>query len=208
MIYCSGYYINESGLRDEELTARAVPQGTYTCEDVLLNQVSFFSTSGVMLRKTCLNQVGLFDESLKFYEDVDLWFRVLVYFKAHFLDEELVINRGHAANFARTQSRYPAVDSYKSYLQMRRKAVALFERERRRLTARELERALYRHQLDYIKECLAQGLRAECRGEIFTYFQSHRWSPRGYLCLFLSVLPGNIASAMIQQRRKRMAQEI
>ena len=206
MIYCSGYYINEDGTRDEEMTSRSIPTRVYTAADVLLRRANFF-TPCVMIRKECFEQTGLFDESLKFYEDIDLWFRVLMKYKVYFLDEELVILKRHKANFASTHSSYPAVESYRDALRMRRKAVALFGQKGHKLSRQEMEIGLYRHQLDYIKECLAHGLRTECRDEIISYLSTHRLSPTPYLCLILSLIPGRFTSRLIQNRRKRMSEK-
>jgi hypothetical protein len=38
---------------------------------------NFISPSGVMVRKSALETVGTFDESLAYSEDLDLWFRLL-----------------------------------------------------------------------------------------------------------------------------------
>jgi glycosyltransferase involved in cell wall biosynthesis len=50
--------------------------------------------SSVLLRKSLLDQVGLFDESFPVCEDFDLWLRISAAFDIGFLSEELIIKHG------------------------------------------------------------------------------------------------------------------
>lgn len=50
-------------------------------------------TLTVLVRRVCLNRVGLFDETLPVTEDRDLWFRVAALFNVAYLDEELACYR-------------------------------------------------------------------------------------------------------------------
>ena len=52
------------------------------------------SPSSVMLRKTLLNEVGEFDESMPVCEDYDLWLRIAVRYPFKFLNEKLIVKRG------------------------------------------------------------------------------------------------------------------
>jgi len=49
----------------------------------------FIMTPAVMLRKSCLNQTGLFDENLTVGEDYDFFLRLAYYYKARSIDEIL-----------------------------------------------------------------------------------------------------------------------
>ncbi|MEE4112496.1 MAG: glycosyltransferase, partial [Desulfobacteraceae bacterium] len=52
------------------------------------------SPSAVMVRKSLLDQVGLFDESLPACEDYDLWLRIAWKHPIHLIDRPLIIKRG------------------------------------------------------------------------------------------------------------------
>jgi len=55
------------------------------------------SPSAVMMRKTLLDEVGLFDETLPACEDYDLWLRIGWKYPIHLIDEALIVkNGGHA----------------------------------------------------------------------------------------------------------------
>lgn len=52
------------------------------------------SPSSVMLHRSVLRQVGMFDESLPVCEDYDLWLRLCARFPVHFLDRPLTVKHG------------------------------------------------------------------------------------------------------------------
>ncbi|MEW6669423.1 MAG: glycosyltransferase family A protein [Thermodesulfobacteriota bacterium] len=54
------------------------------------------SPSAVMLKRTLLDEVGLFDESLPACEDYDLWLRVSCRYPVHLIDQTLVVKEGGA----------------------------------------------------------------------------------------------------------------
>lgn len=52
------------------------------------------SPSSVMLRKSLLDEVGVFDESMPVCEDYDLWLRIAVRYPFKFLSDKLIVKRG------------------------------------------------------------------------------------------------------------------
>jgi glycosyltransferase involved in cell wall biosynthesis len=59
-------------------------------------ELCLVSPSAVMLRRSLLDEVGLFDEALPVCEDYDLWLRVSCRHPIHLLDKCLVIKEGGA----------------------------------------------------------------------------------------------------------------
>lgn len=59
------------------------------------------STPTVILRRSCLDAVGRFDESLRIGQDTDLWFRIALAFPFAVVDRPLVRRRFHDANTTR-----------------------------------------------------------------------------------------------------------
>ncbi|MBW2100100.1 MAG: glycosyltransferase, partial [Deltaproteobacteria bacterium] len=52
------------------------------------------SPSAVMIRRSLLDQVGLFDEDLPACEDYDLWLRITCNYPVHLIDTPLIIKKG------------------------------------------------------------------------------------------------------------------
>ena len=68
------------------------------------------SPSAVMMRKSLLDEVGLFDENLPACEDYDLWLRVAWKYPVHLIDQQLIVkNGGHADQL----SRIPELDKFR-----------------------------------------------------------------------------------------------
>lgn len=68
--------------------------------DLLCNNGRFFIPMGaVIIRKRCLDQIGLFDPALRMFEDTDLWLR-LRQFPCAFLPRVMLARRLHATNIS------------------------------------------------------------------------------------------------------------
>ena len=71
------------------------------------------SPSSVMLRKSLLDEVGGFDESMPVCEDYDLWLRIAVRYPFKFLNDKLIIKRGgHKDQLSR---KYWGMDRWRVY---------------------------------------------------------------------------------------------
>ena len=58
--------------------------------DIILTQNRIAATSTIFLRIQCFEKVGLFDESLGFADDYDMWLRISKEFQFEYIDEPLV----------------------------------------------------------------------------------------------------------------------
>ncbi|MEH2068022.1 MAG: glycosyltransferase [Nostoc sp.] len=56
-------------------------------QDWMLFELNFIPILSVMVRRECLDEVGLFDQTLKYCEDYDLWLRIIEKFPVHFLNK-------------------------------------------------------------------------------------------------------------------------
>lgn len=82
---------------------------------------NFIGTSGVVLRKSALDRVGVFDESLTYSEDRDLWFRL-----AHTCDALYLGRIGHSYRVA------PGSLSFRPGAQQAHSRIKVLEREKLR----------------------------------------------------------------------------
>jgi len=62
---------------------------------------NFISTPTVMLRRTCFEEIGLFDENLRSVEDRDLWLRTAARFKLACLPRVFCMRRVHQSNISK-----------------------------------------------------------------------------------------------------------
>ena len=68
------------------------------------------SPSAVMIRRSLLDEVGLFDESLPACEDYDLWLRISCKHLVHLMDVPLILKRGGHED---QLSRAPSLDRFR-----------------------------------------------------------------------------------------------
>ena len=71
------------------------------------------SPSSVMLRKSLLDEVGVFDELMPVCEDYDLWLRIAIRYPFKFLSDKLIVKRGgHEDQLSR---KYWGMDRWRVY---------------------------------------------------------------------------------------------
>ena len=69
------------------------------------------SPSAVMLKRSLLEEVGLFDETFPWCEDYDLWLRVTCRYPVHLIDQTLVVKEGGASD--QLSRNHPGMDAYR-----------------------------------------------------------------------------------------------
>lgn len=90
---------NRAGNRCPEDGIQVLPAGAAFAK-LFLHQRNYIATSTAMLRRECLDDVGVFDESLRRVEDFNLWLRVGTRFALARLPDILGMHRYHGANLA------------------------------------------------------------------------------------------------------------
>jgi glycosyltransferase involved in cell wall biosynthesis len=65
-----------------------------------LIQCGFILTSGTVVRRSCLDDVGYFDETLSIAQDYDLWLRICYRWKVALVNKPLVIKRNRDGNLS------------------------------------------------------------------------------------------------------------
>ncbi len=122
LIYCWAYFINSGGQRIA-YNGREVlgnfETGSRVFEQLLFRNV-IGPTSGVTIRKDCVAKVGIFDQSLPYAEDRDLWMRISLRYQVAVVPEPLVCYRPYDVNrhpgYARQDYYVPVAEKVCSYL--------------------------------------------------------------------------------------------
>ena len=134
-----------------------------------------FATPSVIVRRSVLDEVGLFDEAFTCAEDWDLWIRILARFPITFVDKPLVIVRERRDSISGTQ----ALRKWESWLRLWNKHQDLLVASgcpRRLVTARQA------HAHKKIAQTLhAQGKYADSARHYMSWWRHHPWQARGFL---------------------------
>ena len=86
LVYCGVFLVNSDG----SVIRRVTPEKRGDIYRSLLFKNYIVTSSSVVLRRSCLEKVGLFDLSLNGPQDYDLWIRLARYYQIDFVAEALV----------------------------------------------------------------------------------------------------------------------
>lgn len=98
LVYTNVQFIDRNGSAHDGNISWDAPERVALYEDLMTHNVITGTTSSVMVRRTCLEEVGLFDESMNTCEDLDLYRRIARHYKFYKIDLPLVRFRIHAGN--------------------------------------------------------------------------------------------------------------
>jgi len=96
---------------DERFISGEVPKSIAALRQDILVQNKIGNPSRVMLRRSALGDVGVFNESIRWGQDWDLWIRIITRYDAAILPEPVIEYRWHEKNLSHT-SRWERLYSY------------------------------------------------------------------------------------------------
>ena len=109
--------------------------GADTLKGNLLSQLIIknpIHTCTLVVRKACFDKVGVFDETMRYMEDRDLWIRLSMHWEIEYIDEPLTIAYYHGKEHlstnleGQTQGREIILQRYKHLLKKNRKSWSQF----------------------------------------------------------------------------------
>ncbi|MGA1869997.1 MAG: glycosyltransferase family 2 protein [bacterium] len=98
IVYTDVIIIDKEGEVSKENITWDKPKRAALYEDLMTNNVITGSISSCMIRRTCLEKVGLFDETMITWEDLDLWRRLAHYYLFYKINKPLTRFRMHGDN--------------------------------------------------------------------------------------------------------------
>lgn len=98
LVYTDVQFVDSNGNAHVGAVSWDTPQRAHMYEDLMTHNIITGTTSSVMVRRTCLNDVGLFDESMNTCEDLDLYRRIARYYRFRRIDLPLIKFRIHGDN--------------------------------------------------------------------------------------------------------------
>jgi glycosyltransferase involved in cell wall biosynthesis len=174
------------------LSTRPLASSGYVFDQYLRSK--FIITSTVILRRSCLEQVGLFDESMRSLEDCDFFLRFCHRWKVALVNQSLVRRRQRAGNLSSNE------DLHTRYvIQFQHKALEIpdlspdqFRELRRQLANAHFKRGHY---------CLRQRLLDESRKNLRLSVKYDGKNSAALAFLAASYLPPELLSQLKEWRR-------
>jgi len=156
----------------------------------------FIMIPSVIVKRDCLEQVGLFDEDLVCWEGYDLWLRVSHRYPIGFVNAPLLERRLHTSNFFYSNPRNDIV-SLINIMQKWEKATSSLSEGNRAIINKNLADNFFRLGRYYV----AQGSAVEARTALRDAF-SREFSLRSLIYLALSALPPSVLEGLRKAKRR------
>lgn len=91
LVYSDWAVVSSDGVIEQSYLQKVPSASGYVFDKLV--QWGFILTSGVVVRRTCLDDVGDFDNSLSIAQDYDLWLRICYRWKVALVEKPLVTKR-------------------------------------------------------------------------------------------------------------------
>jgi glycosyltransferase involved in cell wall biosynthesis len=98
LVYSDWSVVSEQGETEPSYLRGQPAAGGYVFDELV--QCGFILTSGTIVRRSCLDDVGFFDETLSIAQDYDLWLRICYRWKIALVNKPLVIKRNRDGNLS------------------------------------------------------------------------------------------------------------
>jgi hypothetical protein len=196
-LICSDCVSSEGGRVGRSYVRTAnLPQGGRLFEQLVRD--CFVTTPTVVVRRECLEDVGLFDESLLVSEDFNLWLRIAAKWKIAVIPEVLAVRHARPDSLSlSTDSEVRLRNGVAALEKVTSACPDLSLRERRALKKALAER-IYR----YGSYLLSIGDTSASRGELLSAWTVQPTNIRALAKLFLSFLPVRVFRSMLETNRE------
>ena len=167
------------------LASRPLAKDGYVFDDLI--QSGFILPSTVLLRRSCVQEAGLFDETMRSHEDIELWLRLCHRWKVAGVRESLVNRRQGTQNMTANpalRAEY-GVKTYEKALTIPGLTDVQRSALQERLAAAHFELAYYLFQI---------GDGQSCRRHLSKSLDAGRWNARARKYYLLSLLPHVVVS--------------
>lgn len=203
LVYTDTGSFDENGVREPSL--RRHFQQTFAGGNVFaqLFRETMFGSGTVLFRKSCLEQVGWFDEWFLVGSDYEMWLRLARHFEFGFVDQPLLMYRQHASMSTRRLRRL-APDGSPWEIAVLKKILTLYPESAGEIGEKAINERFFKAYASYANDRLQNADHALAR---HLFAQALRYAPRRarywllYLLTFLT--PSQVAGVQRMYRRLR-----
>lgn len=150
---------------------------------------NFIPASTVLIRKLCFERVGLFDESLRLCEDIDMWMRIAESFEVDYQDVVLAKIRLRTGSL--TQDREQL---FRSQMAHRKKILRRIPHILREFDSKDMRRRQYRFYLLLGTEQLLKCELKNAKQNFEEYIKLYPYNIGAYFLLLLTYFPFSLSN--------------
>lgn len=159
----------------------------YVFRDLLL--INFILCLGVLIRKSCIETVGRFDENLRVMEDYELFLRIANKYEIHYIDETLSGFRSHKDHISDISGDEAAINYFKAIR-------AINSKIHMPLYLRRKTESIYHLKLG--KEYLKKG-KKEYKREFISAFMKYPFNFKSFFSILLVILGMKYAKSILDK---------
>jgi glycosyltransferase involved in cell wall biosynthesis len=145
---------------------------------------NFIPASTVMVRRTCFERVGLFDESLVFCEDIDMWMRIAEYFEIDY--QRMVLGKVRLHLGSATQNKEQLL---RSQIILENKTMKRMPYLLERFGLKNIQRSHMKKRLGLGIEYLRKNKKDDARQEFERCIRMRPSSAKAYFLLIFTLFP-------------------
>jgi glycosyltransferase involved in cell wall biosynthesis len=158
-----------------------------------LLEKNFIPASTVMIRKSCLEKVGYFDESLEVCEDIDMWIRVAASFEIDYQDLALAEIRWHSGSVLHSDLER----HFRSIIALQNKIMPYLLKDAK---PKSFHKAYYRPYLTFGVRYLLKNDFKNAKQKLGQYIKSYPYDIKAYFLLLLTSIPFDLSSRLMQEQ--------
>jgi glycosyltransferase involved in cell wall biosynthesis len=174
------------------LSSRPLAAGGYVFDQLL--ESGFIIPSTVLLRRDCLEQVGMFDESMRSHEDLELWLRLCRIWKVALVRKALTHRRQGTANLTSNTS---LRTEYGIKFLLKTLSMPNITTTQRLTMVRQLGKAYFSRGYYYFTE----GEMEKCREALRQSLYCSAWNPKAWTYYAASFCPGTLIGFIRRYKR-------
>ena len=191
VVYSDGYFCDEEGRSLMRFSDFHPELGDGFVLDRIV-RYNFIETATPLIRRTCFDRVGLFNEALVTHEDWEMWIRLAGHYRFHYVNVPLTRKRIH-----RTSVSADLVGMARGMARMHLEVESLtcFEQ-----VSRQARRDFYRH---WARSCLESGELRKGRENLLKAIRLDALGMKAYLMLGISLGGARFAQTLLLRYAER-----
>ena len=174
------------------LSSRPLAASGYVFDQLL--QSGFIIPSTVLLRRIYLEQAGMFDESMRSHEDIDLWLRMCQRWRVAFVRKPLTHRRQGSANMTSNAS---LRTEYGIKVLLKTLSMPNITTTQRLTIVRQLGRVYFSRGYYYF----TQGEMGKCREALRQSLHCSAWNPKAWTYYTASFFPRTLIGFIRRSKR-------
>ncbi len=190
LVYADVVFFGSRVISEGRVLEGVSPLSGYALKELFVNNP--ISSDAVLVRKTCFEKVGLYDESLAASEDGDMWLRIAACFEIDCIDFPLARYRRHEGNKNLDTERM-----FTGWIAVRRKCLESNPFLLDEIDSKTMQKCYYILYRAFGSWYLSSRVPRKAREQFREYLRLYPRDPLAYIAWLTTFLPPRLSSEML-----------